>query len=226
LKTPIHLHKILEKLYEIFDRYGHKIKTFRLDAQFMTEAIDSLTATRQTKLDFSAPGEHSQNGAAERLMQTLQRRITANMANYEETPAECWGYCALDVGEALGMQPTQKTGDKTPDELFYGTKPDISKHMMLPFSLPVRARLAPLDIDNKLSSRAFKGIVVGTQRGTKMAPLISRRTYVRRSFTPFGPPEIYKGYFRQSDSTEENDEEIEVEEIRDKMTNELLSLIH
>jgi hypothetical protein len=213
LKDRKKLDGSLEKLYSEFVRAGHKIKKLRLDQEFKTSSIEALTAGKQTSLQWSAPDEHEQNGAAERIIQTIQRRVTANMLNSSKIPIECWGYCVLDVITTLGLQPTQATNLKTPDEIFCGSKPDISKQMILPFGLPVKARLAPIEPDNKFSSRSFDGLVVGTAAGAKHSILIlnplTKRQYVRRSFVPFNPVTIYNGYPDRSNKIIEDEWDVE-----------------
>jgi hypothetical protein len=107
LKDRKKLEESVEKLYSDYSRAGHKIKCIRLDEEFKTSSIKALTAQKNTFMQWSAPYEHEQNGAAERVIQTIQRRVTANMLNNPKIPAECWGYFVLDVISALGFQPTQ-----------------------------------------------------------------------------------------------------------------------
>ena len=200
----IHLHLLksrkpshyIEKLSLIFDDYtlhGHTVRTIRADREFaVPEELKQFFIKRKIHLQLSAPHEHGQNGAAERLQQTLSRRVTANMLNYPDIPDKCWGFCAVDAVHKLNLRPHPTHPSKTIYEVFTGTRVDWTT--LLPFGLPCYGIIPFPMRQSKFSPKAFEGIIVGTDIQTNNGVIIfnpqTKRSVTRRSFTPCAPATI------------------------------------
>jgi transposase InsO family protein len=65
-----------------------------------------------------------QNGAAERLVQTLNSMARA-LHHDPMLPPEQWGQSMRHAAWIRNRLPPAGTGDKTPFELFMGAKPDL-----------------------------------------------------------------------------------------------------
>lgn len=193
--TKQHLEKIKE-LVAAYKAEGHTIKIIRADRQFFTEDIMAYLGEQRIHAQFSAPHEHAQNGAAERAIQTVERRTISNLLNYTSTSLETWGHCALDTIAKLNLRPHHTMRGKTIAEAFTKVKPDWSINTFLPFGLPCFAHKSGEQLESKLSSHAFKGIIVGTDSYGKNTVQVMKtegkkhRVYTRRSYVPFPPAEL------------------------------------
>ena len=103
-----------------------------------------------------------QNGAAERLNRTIMERVRA-MLEDSQLPKELWAESAVTASYIRNRSPTV-TRLKTPWELFYKRKPDVSN--MRTFGARVYA-LIPKELRRKLDSHAERGRLVGYQPNTK-----------------------------------------------------------
>ena len=175
-------------------RDGHVVGNIRVDPAFVTQKISSLTATAYLpnagiKIQQSATAEHFQNPHAERGLQTMARRTTANFLSFDDIPKEAWGYCALDTVFKLRFKPSRRHDHQsTPFELWTGQKPDLNLTLLLPFFMPVYAHIPDSRISDKLSPHAFVGYYVGTVPGSKRCIQVlnpqTKRTSIRRSIMP------------------------------------------
>jgi hypothetical protein len=74
----------------------------------------------------TAPYAHSQNGKAERYVRTLEDGSQVLLAD-SGLPASFWGDAVLTVQYVRNRVPTSTLPlDKTPYEVFFGMKPDLS----------------------------------------------------------------------------------------------------
>jgi hypothetical protein len=207
-KSPSQKEEFIKYVVEYCARYGHIVGSIRVDAQYVTTAIQSYTATAYLPqagihIQQAAPGEHFTNPQVERFMQYVARRTTASLNaaqdyattfdlksdSHDQIPIKAWGMGMLDAIVKLSLQPASKHDYKvTRYELFCRRKPDWDMQRLLPFWLPVYALRSENQIDNKLTGHAFAGHYVGIVPGSKNCIQVfnteTNRVNIRRSFVP------------------------------------------
>jgi hypothetical protein len=136
-----------------------KIKVVRTDngTEYVNENLDSYLRSQGIKHEHSMPYTPQQNGEAERLNKTLLEKARP-MLTASHLPLDMWGEAILTANYLRTLTPV--TGkDKTPWELYYGKKPDLSHlrtfgcraYVMIPKQLRV----------HKLAEVSKTGIMVG-----------------------------------------------------------------
>jgi transposase InsO family protein len=113
----------LMKLWE--RQTERKIKTLRNDQG--TEYMGTLSTychEHGIKIELSAAYTPQQNGRAERLNRTLMERCRALLSD-RQLPKLLWPF-AMDTAAYVRNRVTANGLPKTPYEMFYGKKPDIS----------------------------------------------------------------------------------------------------
>ena len=103
-----------------------------------------------------------QNGAAERLNRTILERVRA-MLEDSGLPKEMWGEAACTAAFIRNRSPASGR-DKTPWELFFGKKPDVSTLRV--FGSEAYA-LVPKQLRRKLDNHSELGHFVGYSTGKK-----------------------------------------------------------
>ena len=103
-----------------------------------------------------------QNGAAERLNRTLLERIRA-MLEDSGLPKKMWAEAAVTAGYIRNRSPVS-TRDKTPWELFFGKKPDVSRLRVFGARAYVHI---PKQLRSKLESHTELGYLVGYEPNVK-----------------------------------------------------------
>jgi hypothetical protein len=73
----------------------------------------------------TAPYSSAQNGKSEHAHQTIMNCARAIMAD-NKFPPKLWGECLLTSAYIKDQTPTHSLKDKTPFEVYYGKKPDVS----------------------------------------------------------------------------------------------------
>jgi hypothetical protein len=207
-KSPSQKEGFIKYVVEYCARHGHIVGSIRVDAQYVTNAIQSYTAIAYLPnagihIQQAAPGEHFTNPQVERFMQYVARRTTASLNaahdyattfdlkndSARQVPIKAWGMGMLDAIAKLSLQPSSKHDNKTTRyELFFRRKPDWDMQRLLPFWLPVYALRSENQIDNKLTGHAFAGHYVGSVPGSKNCIQVfnteTNRVNIRRSFVP------------------------------------------
>ena len=140
--------------------------------------LDSKGVVHQTTVRYTP----EQNGAAERLNRTLMDRMRA-MLEDSGLPKELWAEAALTACFIRNRSPVSGR-DKTPWELFFGRKPDVSG--MRVFGAEAYA-LIPKQLRRKLDAHSEPGRVVGypagrtgQYQGVQGAPGIWQDDHLRR----------------------------------------------
>ena len=124
-----------------------------LESFFKTKGIIAQTTVRYTP---------EQNGAAERLNRTIMERVRA-MLNDAKLPFRLWAEAAVTACYIRNRSPVSNM-HKTPWELFYNSKPDVS-HMR---AFGSRAYVhVPKELRKKLDSHTQVGYMVGYAANTK-----------------------------------------------------------
>jgi len=160
---------------------GERVGTIRTDdgREFCGPAFDQWMSDKGIKHETSAPYAHQHNGVAERFNRTIQEHMLA-VLNEARLDHKYWGEAATAVTRALNRTP-QRGQTKTPYELFYGRRPDVSNLRV--FGCRAWAYLPP-DIRRKMDPRALPATHLGYAEESKgYRVLINGRVYVRRDVT-------------------------------------------
>lgn len=127
-----HKNEVLTKFkhYKSFveTQTGHKLKKLRVDGgkEYINEPFKKVLLESGMQLDVTAAYSPSQNGIAERLNRTLVERARA-MLHAHKLPYFLWTEAIAYATYLKNRSPTRaiKNG-KTPDEIFWGTKPNVA----------------------------------------------------------------------------------------------------
>jgi hypothetical protein len=153
---------------------GTTIITVRSDngGEFKNAKFDDFCSKRGYKREFSAPRTPQQNGVVERKNRTLIE-LARTMLNEHPTPKFLWAEAvntACHVANRVSLRSILK---KTPYELWYGRKPNIS------YMKVFGCKCFILDESNKLdkfASKSNEGIFVGYSNTSK-----AYRVYIKSS---------------------------------------------
>ena len=143
---------------------GRPVRTVRLDGalEFTAGVMGKHFASKGISVQVTAPYAHSQNGKAERYVRTLEDGGQTLIAD-SGLPASFWGDAVLTVQYIRNRVPTSALPDgKTPYEVFFGSKPDIS-HLRV-WGCQCFAAI-PKELRTKGGPRRFEGIFVGYEEG-------------------------------------------------------------
>jgi hypothetical protein len=113
----------------------HRIKTLQADYEniVISGKMENWLIDRHIKLSLSSPYRHDQNGQIERDVQNVMDKARTLMASYD-VPSKYWEFAVDTAVYLINRSPTSSNGYKTPYELVYGVKPDISN--LVPFYCP------------------------------------------------------------------------------------------
>src|SRR6267154_3555460 len=107
---------------------GFRVKIFRSDngGEFIGAAFSAELVHAGIQRQLSAPYAHQQNGKAERVIRTLERRMYA-MLDFACLSRSLWGEAVLTAGYLFNRSEscTLPPG-KTPYEMLHGVQPDFS----------------------------------------------------------------------------------------------------
>ena len=141
-----------------------KLKMVRTDrgSEYLNSTNDAFFKSKGIQHQTTAPYTPQQNGQAERLNRTIMERVRA-MLQASKLPLNLWAEAANTACVIRNVSPASGQS-KTPYELFWGTKPDVSQLRI--FGCPAYVHV-PKDLRHKLEPVAIKGIFVGYQPGSK-----------------------------------------------------------
>jgi hypothetical protein len=122
----------LKEFNQVVKMAGHIWSIFQtdVDSRFNSKKATAWCNQNNIQVRTSAPYSHQQNGAIERRIQHIMDRILTVMNEYS-CPRKFWDYAADYVTYMINRSPTILSKDKTPHELVYNEKPDIS--LFVPF---------------------------------------------------------------------------------------------
>ena len=150
---------LIENLFE------KKIKIFRSDngGEFTSGEFKEFCKEVGIKRDLSTPYNHQQNGVAERKNRTIMEAVKA-MIHDQDLPMHLWEEAARKIVYVQNKSPHRVLGNKTPEEMFSGEKPEVN-HLRI-FGCPVYVHV-PREKRSKLESSSKKGIFVGYNESSK-----------------------------------------------------------
>jgi transposase InsO family protein len=143
---------------------GHKLRAVRTDrgGEYLNRELDRYFAGKGVLHQTTAPYTPEQNGKAERLNRTIMERVRAMLVESNLDQA-LWAEAAQTAAYIRNRSPTA-AGDKTPYELFFGTRPDVSG--MRAFGCTAYVHV-PKGQRTKLDAVSLKGVFVGYEPGSK-----------------------------------------------------------
>ena len=136
-----------------------KIKIFRSDngGEFTGGEFKSFCTEAGIKRELTTPYNPQQNGVAERKNRTIMEAVKA-MIHDQDLPMHLWAEAAGTAVYVQNRSPHRVLGNKTPEEMFSGEKPEVS-HLWI-FGCPVYIHV-PREKRPKLEPSGRKGIFVG-----------------------------------------------------------------
>ena len=143
---------------------GKKVKGIRSDGggEYINNDLGQYLKDKGIVHQTTAPYTPQQNGKAERLNRTLMERGRAMLLG-ANLPPNLWAEAVATASVIRNRSPVAGK-DKTPWELFYGTKPDVSLFRTFGATAYVHV---PKDLRTKLDPVSQKGVLVGYEPHSK-----------------------------------------------------------
>lgn len=143
---------------------GYKVQRLRCDngSEYINAELQAFCRGNGIKLETTVRYTPEQNGAAERLNRTLMEKVRPMLAA-SALPKYLWADAVVAANYVRNRSPVSGK-DKTPYELFFGKKPDVS-HLRI-FGARTYA-LTPKPLRNKLGDTSEPGRFIGYPSGTK-----------------------------------------------------------
>jgi hypothetical protein len=137
---------------------GQRCRAIRTDngTEYVNQHLASYLKAKGIIHQTTIPYNPAQNGSAERLNRTLMERARAMLTD-AGLPWELWAEAAVTANYIRCRSPVAKR-TKTPWELFFGSKPDVS--MLRVFGSRAYAHV-PKEKRHKLHQRSIRGVLVG-----------------------------------------------------------------
>ena len=151
-------------LSQLETQTGYRTKRLRCDngTEYINAQLKGYCDDKGIKLETTVRYTPEQNGAAERLNRTLMDKVRPMLAD-SGLPKTLWAEAVATASYVRNRSPVSKR-DKTPWELFFGQKPDVS-HLRT-FGAKVYA-LTPKELRGKLDPTSEAGRFVGYPANTK-----------------------------------------------------------
>ena len=139
--------------------FGTKVERLRSDngGEYSSIALKQYCTDRGIILEPTTPYTPELNGVAERLNRTLMEK-TRSLLNEAELPKSLWGEATFTAVYLTNRSPTSAVKDKTPYELWFGEKPNLSKLKV--FGSPCIIHV-PKEKRGKLDPTGVSAIFVG-----------------------------------------------------------------
>ena len=159
--TPTALKDTLKLLESLS---GYKTQRLRCDngSEFINDDLTTYCRENGIKLETTVRYSPQQNGAAERLNRTLMDKVRPMLAA-SGVPKSLWADAVVTANYVRNRSPVSDR-DKTPYELFNGSKPDVS-HLRT-FGARCYA-VIPKPLRTKLDDTSEPGRFIGYPAGTK-----------------------------------------------------------
>jgi hypothetical protein len=160
---------IIPGRHEIYQRRRDTITGFQSDhgGEFIDVELQQWAKDRVIAWFFSAPYVHQQNGKIERLMRVVGERTRA-VLNDSKLPTFLWPEVMRSVVFTRNLLPYHgrhiKDGPKSPYEIRYGRKPDVSFLSIIGSDVYVvlqKEQIRRNPVGRHLASHTWKGKLVG-----------------------------------------------------------------
>ena len=155
---------VKEVLRMLETQAGQKLKLVRTDrgSEYLNAPLMDFFQSKGIIHETTALYTPQQNGAAERLNRTLMERVRA-MLHGSKLSVDMWAEAAVTANFIRNRSPVSGSA-KTPWELFYNSKPDIS-HMRV-FGSKAYVHI-PKQFRRKLDPLSKPGIFIGYEANSK-----------------------------------------------------------
>jgi transposase InsO family protein len=150
---------VVKNALEYLERQsGKRVKGIRTDngGEFISDHLKDYLKEKGINHQKTVAYTPEQNGRAERLNRTLMEKTRAMMLD-SNLPQRFWGEALTTANYLRNVSPTVNK-DKTPYELFYGHKPDVS--FLRAYGSEAYCHI-PKEKRNKLAKRSEKGNLIG-----------------------------------------------------------------
>jgi transposase InsO family protein len=187
----IYLMRAKSEVFEHFKEFvpwvetqsGGHIKRFRSDngGEYVSREFLTYLTERGIEHDVTMPYTPQQNGVAERGHQTIVTRALS-CHHLSGFPRSFWGWAILNSAHIKNILPSSALDGRTPFEVFYGRKPDVS--YLRPFGCLAYAHV-PEDNRRKYEFVARRCFLLGHVRNAgyilwdPLAKRITRSRHVR-----------------------------------------------
>jgi hypothetical protein len=200
----------------ISTQHDAKVKRFRTDngGEYVSQEMEDFFKEKGIIHETTAPYAHQQNGRAERLNRTLLDKIRAMMTN-ACIPESYWEFAIQTAVHVYNRTPMRRIGWKSPFELWYGAKPDVSRLRV--FGCGAYVFIPEEKRKNKLEPRSELMLFVGYTSGganylfirhTKNnAEFVSPTAIFEETYFPKCPQTDPRGYPRRAPSVPNDDDD-------------------
>jgi len=157
-----------KEFYNLMDlQDAIKIKQIRVDNEFVTKDFSQFCHDKGIILGPSAPYEHQQNGRIERFNRTIHEKSEA-MRHMACLPPSWWEFSVQTAYVVYNRTPMRRRWDKnrnwkTPYEIRYGKKPNVSKFRT--FACAAYVYCPKETCPNKQAPRSEAMIFIGYTQG-------------------------------------------------------------
>lgn len=143
---------------------GRKLKRVRTDRgrEYLNQELGEFFKSKGVVHQTAAPYTPEQNGRAERLNRTLQERMIAMLTD-AELDVELWAEAANTANYIRNRSPAAGVS-RTPWEMFYGVKPDVSNMRVFGCVAFVQT---PKELRRKLEPKSQRGLLLGYEDNSK-----------------------------------------------------------
>lgn len=124
--------EVFEK-FKIFEakasnRFGRSVNRVRCDngKEYLPDNFKEFCKKMGISMEFTIPYTPEQNGVAERMNRTILDKARA-MRLGSNLPKNMWNEIVQTAVYLINRSPTSAVEDKTPAEMWYNEKPDVSK---------------------------------------------------------------------------------------------------
>lgn len=184
---------LLKHKNEVFDRFkefyamacnhfGKKIERFRCDGggEFILNEFKKFCKQKGIVIEYNAPYTSEQNGVAERLNRTIMDKARAMM--FDAGVDKClWSEAVMAATYVTNRSPTLELKSKTPFEMWFGRKPNISNLRIFGCDAYIHI---PSKKRSKLDEHCDKMIMVGYDlNGYRVYDPISNQIKIVRHVT-------------------------------------------
>lgn len=153
-------------LAEVENETRNKVVCIRSDngTEFVNKEFDAFLNKRGILRETTPTYTPEANGMAERENRTLLDKARS-MIHSKGLQTRLWAEAVATAAQIMNLVPNRKETEKTPHELWYGKKPDVS-HLRV-FGCPAYAHV-PREKRRKMDPKARKGILVGYTKSAKI----------------------------------------------------------
>ena len=173
---------LIATLTQMENMSSYRVQRLRCDngSEYINEELHSYCQDKGIKLETTVRYTPQQNGAAERLNRTLMDKVRP-MLTAANLPKYLWADAVVTANYVRNRSPVSDR-DKTPYELFYGTKPDVS-HLRT-FGARCYA-VIPKQLRTKLDDTSEPGRFISYPAGTKGYKILldNKRVIISRDVT-------------------------------------------